>query len=294
MRQHLTPPCGNSIERLCNKPSVDHMLSSEPVKGVELLRAWFAGHAYDKHRHDTYAIGLTDSGVQSFDYRGAKQTSTPRKVMVLHPDEIHNGRAGSDEGFGYRMLYVDPACISDAIRVIAGRSCPLPFVKCAVSENIILSQAVQLIANSSIHQDEHLAKDEIILRLTQGLIAGDSRANLLHKYYPIDFKAIALAREFIEAHNHRVIRSKELEIVTGLSRYDLTRQFRKALGTSPYRYSVNRRLDNARRMLLLHKPLVETAIATGFADQAHFSRLFKATYGVTPGHYSGLVQVNNH
>ncbi|WP_408632094.1 hypothetical protein [Moritella yayanosii] len=32
-----------------------------------MLQAWFAGPAYDTHRHDTYAIGLTDQGVQSYD-----------------------------------------------------------------------------------------------------------------------------------------------------------------------------------------------------------------------------------
>jgi hypothetical protein len=38
--------------------------------GIERLEAYFAGHGYDPHRHDTYAIGVTLSGVQLFDYRG--------------------------------------------------------------------------------------------------------------------------------------------------------------------------------------------------------------------------------
>ncbi|NRD75821.1 AraC family transcriptional regulator [Shewanella sp. VB17] len=39
-------------------------------------------------------------------------------------------------------------------------------------------------------------------------------------------------------------------------------------------------------------PLVETALATGFCDQAHFNRMFKSTYGITPGRYTDIVSAN--
>jgi transcriptional regulator GlxA family with amidase domain len=79
-----------------------------------------------------------------------------------------------------------------------------------------------------------------------------------------------------------VIRSSELETITGLTRYDLARQFRTALGTSPYRYSLMRRLDEARTRLRRNRSLADVALATGFADQAHLSRMYKSAFGVTP------------
>jgi hypothetical protein len=85
------------------------MVSAGPVGGVELLRAWFAGVAYAKHRHDTYAIGLTDCGVQMFDYRASSWASISGQVVLLYPDESHDGRAGSGDGFGYRIIYVEPS-----------------------------------------------------------------------------------------------------------------------------------------------------------------------------------------
>ena len=42
-----------------------------PVDGVELFRSWYASEAYQKHRHDTYAVGVSDSGVQVLDCRGS-------------------------------------------------------------------------------------------------------------------------------------------------------------------------------------------------------------------------------
>ena len=85
-----------------------------------------------------------------------------------------------------------------------------------------------------------------------------------------------------------MVRSGELEAVTGLSRYDLARQFKALVGTSPYRYSLMRRLDVARQRIHADGSLAEIALGAGFADQAHFTRKFKAAYGVTPARYAAL------
>ncbi|MBW6194419.1 AraC family ligand binding domain-containing protein, partial [Pseudomonas aeruginosa] len=97
---------------------------------VERIEAYFAGHGYDPHRHDTYAIGQTLAGVQSFRYRRSQRHSLPGGCLVLHPDELHDGEAGSQEGFRYRMLYVEPALIQQAL---GGR--PLPFVRGGLSDD---------------------------------------------------------------------------------------------------------------------------------------------------------------
>ena len=86
-----------------------------------------------RHRHDTYAIGVTEAGVQTFDYRGRAERSAPGQVVVLHPDEVHDGRAGTEAGFGYRIVYVEPARIAAAVRAVRGRPAPLPFVREPVS-----------------------------------------------------------------------------------------------------------------------------------------------------------------
>src|SRR5262249_54884873 len=99
---------GEGLERSCDRPVAGWLASSGPAGGVELFSAWFAGEAYRKHRHDTYAIGVTDHGVQVFDYRGAAHRSLPGQAVVLYPDEVHDGRAGTREGFGYRIVYVEP------------------------------------------------------------------------------------------------------------------------------------------------------------------------------------------
>ena len=105
--------------------SQDHISIVDPADGsLQRLAARFGGHAYDLHRHETYAVGLTLWGAQSFHYRGDLRTSSAGQVMVIHPDEAHDGHAGVDEGFAYRMLYIDPGAVSAALGRWRRRSCP--------------------------------------------------------------------------------------------------------------------------------------------------------------------------
>jgi hypothetical protein len=76
------------------------------------------------NRHKTYAIGRTLAGVQSFSYRRSVCNSLPGNTTVLHPDEAQDGQAGTDEGFRYWTIYVEPALFQD---VLGGRV--LPFLE---------------------------------------------------------------------------------------------------------------------------------------------------------------------
>jgi AraC-like DNA-binding protein len=276
---------GVGLERSCNGQSSDWFHLSEEIGGVELLEAWFRGRPYRKHRHDTYGICLTDSGVQAFNYRGETHVSTPGRVTVLHPDELHDGYAGSDAGFGYRLLYVEPVLIFDAVRALSGRACPLPFVR----EPVLVSTKLAAAIRAAFRDErEPLAIDDLIVRLAEGLIEADPFCPRTASPRHLDVAAIERARQFLEAETTRVVRSEELERVTGLSRYELARQFRARLGTSPYRYSLLRRLDIARARIARQRPLVDVALEAGFADQAHFTRMFAAAFGMTPGRYGAL------
>ncbi len=268
----LVRPCGGR----------DWVRGRAPVGGVELLRAWFGGPAYARHRHDTYAIGVTEAGVQMFDYRGRAERSTPGQVVVLHPDEMHDGRPGDEGGFGYRIVYVEPARIAAAVHALSGRSTSLPFAREPVSQSRTLARAVTAAFRSD---PEPLALDALVLRLAEGLmeVAGGP-AGVPRR---LDHAALDRARALLD-QRRAIVRSTELETVTGLSRYELARQFRARYGTSPHRYSLMRRLDFARRRLRERVPLADVALSAGFADQAHFTRVFGSAYGVTPGRYARL------
>ena len=272
---------GPRLERLCGSSARDWIRIAPSRPGIERIEASFSGHAFDPHRHDTYGIGFTLHGVQSFDYRGATQHSVAGQVFVLHPDETHDGRAGTDSGFRYRILYVEPRLIQEAL---GEPRCSLPFVSDAVSNNKRLASAIVPALDDLDVPLEDLNLDQIVFNLAEALAAVDSsvtRRRLAANHW----RAINDARDYLDASVQKTVTSVELEAVTGLTRYELARHFRTCLGTSPYRYLIMRRLDQARAFIQKGVPLADAAFSSGFTDQSHMTRHFKRTYGMPPGRW---------
>jgi AraC-like DNA-binding protein len=263
-------------------PLRDFLLQDEPCPGFRRLAARFHGHAYDPHRHDCYAIGVTRAGVQAFNYRGAERASSAGQTMVLHPDEAHDGHAAVADGFAYQMIYVDPALVCAAL----GGSAP-PFVREAVAHDDELAAIIDEAFDDFPHAPAPMAVDGMIARLADTLDRRSdrrpARSGPRHS-----LAAAERARQLLEETTDPAISSADLERATGLDRYALARAFRTAFGSSPHRYLVARRVARAQRLLATGASLAEAAAGAGFADQSHFTRHFKAHLGLTPGRYIGL------
>ncbi len=272
------------LERSCGATATDWMRIAPSCREFERVEAFFAGHAFDPHRHDAYAVGFTLEGVQAFRYRGAATRSLPGQVFVLHPDEVHDGRAGSSDGFRYRILYVAPRAISDALS--DGRH-PLPFVREAVSRDRRLVAAIAPALRELDVPLEELHRDQIVLDLAEALAAADP-SMVRRKLSTRHWRAVDRVRDFLDASVGSAATSTELESVAGLSRYSVARHFRACLGTSPYRYIVMRRLERVRELIRRGERLVDAAAASGFADQSHMTRHFKRAYGLSPGRWAAI------
>ena len=69
----------------------------------------------------------------------------------------------------------------------------------------------------------------------------------------------------------------------GLSARQLERLFAKYLRSSPSHFYLKVRIDRARAMLLqTSRPILDVAVACGFASASHFSRCYRAVYGHKP------------
>jgi AraC-like DNA-binding protein len=271
------------LGRLCSRPDDSGIVAAPPFPGIERIGVRIFGEAYAPHRHDTYGIGLTLQGVQAFTYRGARRYSTPGKVLVLHPDELHDGAAATDDGLSYRMLYVEPALLRRALRS-AGAS--LPFVRDAVIDDSALRQTLVNVLADLDDEMDGLLGDQLIAELADGLCRHAGHGASPSEGMPL--RHVERGRDFLHENALRRVRSDELEVVTGLDRFALARHFRRLYGTSPHRYLVMRRLHHARGLIHAGLALADVAAAAGFADQSHFSRHFKKAFGMTPGRWRGL------
>lgn len=255
----------------------DWVRHSRHPSRIERIEAYFGGHGYDPHRHDTYAIGRTLNGVQSFLYRKSLRHSLPGGTMVLHPDELHDGMAGTEAGFHYRMIYVEPALIQ---QVLGGQ--PLPFIEGGLSADPRLYRASEAFVQALDRPLEALEEQDALFELAHALqaVAGKPRGRR-----SFDWRAAQRAREYIHAQLGASITLEELEQVSGRERWSLSRDFRALFGTSPYRYVTLRRLDLCRQLLRSGFNLVDAALAAGFFDQSHMTRQFVQCYGLSPARW---------
>jgi len=94
------------------------------------------------------------------------------------------------------------------------------------------------------------------------------------------------AAELLASHLDGSIRLATLARECGLSVSHFARSFRQSFGTSAHRYLMRQRVEKSKELLTRsHRPLSEVALDAGFADQAAFSRTFKAMVGSSPGQW---------
>jgi AraC-like DNA-binding protein len=276
------------LERLCEAGPADRLNFAPEGAGIARLEAQLSTCVYRPHRHDTYAIGLTVRGVQSYTYRGAQRDSLPGEVVVLHPDEMHDGKAGTESGLLYRMLYIEPAMVLDAL---GGRVRHLPFVPDGHTTDRRLARALaRALADLNGHFGA-LEADEVVGEVAEALADLDPGARLrARESRAVPSNPVRRAVDLLRSTPMRDWTSMDLERETGLDRFELARGFRRAYGTTPHRYLIMRRLETARAMARETScSLAEIAVETRFADQAHLTRHFRKAFGITPGAWRSLL-----
>jgi AraC-like DNA-binding protein len=283
----LSPRAANRLEGLCEDTSgcpgeKARIAIAKGCEGIERLEARFRGRAFSPHRHDSYAIGMTLSGVQTFHYRGEARHCLPGQCHILHPDEMHDGAAGTDEGFAYRILYIDPYLVQDAL---GGRS--LPFVRNPVVDLTAPQRNALSAAWEMEREIDDIGRADIVAAVADILLAVSPDAAITST--ALRLPGLLAVRSLIAARPADRHPVGELERVAGLDRWSLARQFRAAFGTSPSRFRTLRQLDSVRRLVISGSSLADAALAVGFADQSHMSRQFKRAYGLTPARWAAAL-----
>jgi AraC-like DNA-binding protein len=251
-------------------------------RGVELLEAEFEHHIYDRHSHDTLAIGITLRGVQRFWCRGSTHDSRPGDVIVLDPGEVHDGRSGAHGGYAYRMLYIDADVVREIVADASGRRSPDSVSDAPLVHDPILAAAIDTAWMASAESPHSLEASERLEAIVQRW-AMEVRRNELRP--AVKLHAIRQVRDYLHDRIDEPVTTIDLARVAGLSRFQLTRQFQRALGLPLHAYHLQIRLEEARRRLQQGQTIAAVAADLGFVDQSHLHRRFRARFGVTPAQW---------
>lgn len=257
-----------------------------PGTGIELLQARFGGHAYDRHAHDTYAIGVTLFGRQGFRHRGRQHVSTAGTIIAMNPDDAHDGGAVDDGGFGYWMLYPDAGLWRDVLAGAGGRAADPPFfADTLIRDPDCAGRLLRLCALLAGGADDALEAESVAADTLAALAQRHGGGGALPSPADSPDPTLRRIRDLLHDGYERDIRLDDLAREAGCSRFRVSRAFATAYGLPPHAYLTRRRLEAARRLLVDGEPAAEVAAAVGFVDQSHLIRRFKASYGITPGEF---------
>lgn len=95
--------------------------------------------------------------------------------------------------------------------------------------------------------------------------------------------------DFLEERFGDAISVSEMAVEAGLSVSHFSRIFKTVIGDAPYQFLTRYRTERAAEMLSdPARSLIDVALACGFADQPHLTRVFKQIMGHTPSQWRQL------
>ncbi len=252
--------------------------------GMECLSATFLTHEYSPHAHDTFSIGAIESGSQISTIQGTTEQTGPGNLYLINPDEIHDGAPGGG-GYRYRMIYPDIELLRDIIEDVTGRTFHgTPSFPKFLPYDPHMAAAFQMAHRRLEAITGALEADEGMFSVLAAVFGRHGSAVIL----PVETRektAVYTARDYLSDNYETDIGLEELAAIAGLSRAHLIRAFRKEFHITPHAFLTDVRIRRARRLLRAGEMPAEVAAMCGFADQAHFTRHFKARTGVTPGQF---------
>jgi len=134
-------------------------------------------------------------------------------------------------------------------------------------------------ARSAVSRDPHSA-DRYLEQATRLLRGEHSVGPVPGGLAPWQMRVV---REHIMAQLSGRLSVRDLASVARLSHRHFARAFKASFGLAPHAFVMDRRVERAKELILdSGLPLSEVALACGFSDQSHLTRLFSRVEGVTP------------
>ena len=247
------------------------------LDSVELLRKESSKHEYPDHYHETYCVTLIKSGTLT----ESEFILPTGAIVVAHPFEVHDNELIRDVEYAFTTFYLSP----DLFSSLSGDD------HCSFENKVIYDEALfnsfdrlasaLLISDSKSFNKQPLAND---------LYANLALLTRRHSN-PKPFHTLTKP-ELIDEIKNLILENLDTKMSieklagkVGMGKYKFIRWFKKHVGLTPYDFIILNRVLLGQKMLREGKPLLDTAIDTGFYDQSHFSNYFKRFIGLTPKSY---------
>lgn len=255
---------------------------------VEVYEFKGIAQKFGNHFHEGYVIGIVEAGERDFVCNNKLYTLNAGDILLINPLESHGCEQFGDEDLHYFSFNISTDTMKRVMEEIDGKS-SLPHF----NENVIRSEEIESYLYDlrdmilSNHQD--FKKEETFLFLMQRLVNDYSESITVEESEKAP-EQIEKICKYLENNFFRNITLDELSLLVGFNKYYLIRTFTKVKGISPHKYLETIRIEKSKKMLEEGIPIIDVALRIGFADQSHYTNLFKALIGLTPRSYQKMIK----
>lgn len=259
-----------------------------PWSGIIVEKHHHTGCEIPVHDHETLCLHLQTCGEVDMDWfwsgKSGRQRSIPGSMMLLP--------AGTRDSVIWHgstkriVVGVEPGLLKDAAEEMGVRGLLDFRIRWALRDPQLEALMTEM--------NREMKTGWLLGALYGDLLSMALSVSLIRKYAEVSpysgrFKGglsqgnLNRVLSYIEENLNLDIRLEELAQLSGLSRYHFARSFKESVGESPYQYTVRRRIERAKSLLLLPgATIAEVGKKVGFSDASQFSRTFRKVTGVTP------------
>ena len=248
------------------------------------------------HHHDFYEMYLFLSGNMDYVIESRHYQVAPGDILLISPNELHQPMLGREPQPCERIvLWINKAYLTQFTAI--GTKLSRCFDRAAEqhanllrADSVSLERMVGLLDYARKEQESREFGSSIVADtlLIQALVIlnrlaerGGESAEIRDKSGTVIEQVLA----YINEHYHEDLSLDQLANRFFISKYHLSREFNRLVGTSVYRYIVQKRLVMAKQMLGQGIPSSEVYQHCGFGDYSNFYRAFKSEYQISPREY---------
>lgn len=250
------------------------------------------------HHHDFYECYFFISGDVTYLIEGKSYYLKPGDIILINSKELHQAIINSkDSTYERIVLWIDKSFLKE----LSNNETELSLCfESLVRKNVLradfeLQQNIRLLLNKLISLESYKGIGyELLYKayITELMVHINNLAFNDNVQLSVDIKKSNLIDgiiDFINNHLEEDITVDDLSEYFYLSKFHLSREFKKHTGTTIHRYIVQKKLIEAKEMILKETPITTVYKQCGFGDYSNFFRAFKNEYGVTPKQFYELM-----
>ncbi|ADU61723.1 MAG: AraC family transcriptional regulator [Pseudodesulfovibrio sp.] len=262
------------------------------LPGVEIRTSRYNAEAFCRHVHDAWSVGLIEDGRTTFVLEEARHVAARGKIVVIPPGAVHACNPDPNSVMAYRMFYVAPGLLDGVAAEVFGRarSGGSPRFGTPVIDDADLYRLWRRLHAAVATGADALEKQSLLMQGLAELLTRHGRLGSPRQCGRVP-DAVKTVRHHLAARLDERVSLDDLSALVGISRYHLLRVFSREAGLPPHAYQNQLRVVRAKVLLAQGEPISQVAAEVGFADQSHFTRVFRQFTGATPRQYQAGTHV---